>query len=323
MDRDRLLGDLALLSRVVEAGGITAAADRAGMAKSSVSARIAALETLVGVRLLTRSRRGVRPTPAGERLIAAGRRLAGEAEALLAEVRAGDHAIAGTLRLSCPAGIADAVLVPMLAGLLERHPALRLDMVATDRIVDPRQEGVDVAFRLGWLRGAESGLVARRLGGLEGVLCAAPDYLAGAGGPPRSPAELAGHAWIGFAGFGGAQQTLTLRDSAGRRFDVPLECRVRTTAALQVKAWAMAGLGITRLPHLVVAPELESGRLVRVLADHAFDGPGIFALYPRDRYRPARVRALLAHLDGRGSDRGAARPEPVAGAVSRRGMRPG
>jgi len=71
---------------------------------------------------------------------------------------------------------------------------------------------------------------------------------------------------------------------------------VRTTSALQTKAWALAGLGVTRLPRLVVEPEFASGQLVRVLADHSFDGPSIFALYPRDRYRPARVRALLSLL---------------------------
>ena len=294
MDHDRLLGDLTLLARVATAGGITAAAAQAGVAKSSVSVRIAGLEALVGAQLLTRSRRGVRPTPAGERLLEAGRRLVGEAEAALAEVRAGEDAVAGTLRLSCPAGIADAVLVPLLADLLARHPALRLDLMATDRIIDPRQEGVDVAFRLGWLHGAESGLVARRLGGLEGVLCASPGYLASAGGPPGSAAELAGHAWIGYSGFGGARQSMVLRDSNGRRHEVTLECRVRTTAALQMKTWALAGLGVTRLPRLVVQTELGAGQLVRVLPDHSFEGPSLFALYPRDRYRPARVRALLS-----------------------------
>jgi DNA-binding transcriptional LysR family regulator len=296
MDRDRLFGDLALLARVATAGSITSAAAQAGMAKSSVSARIAGLEATVGARLLTRSRRGVRPTPAGETLLEAGRRIAGEAEAALAEVRAGEDAVAGILCLSCPAGIADVMLVPLLSDLLARHPALRLDLVATDRIVDPRQEGVDVAFRLGWLRGAESGLVARRLGGLEGVLCASPRYLEAAGGPLRSAADLSRHAWIGYAGFGGPQQALVLRDGAGRRHEAALECRVRTTSALQMKEWALAGLGVTRLPRLVVQTEFDRGQLVRVLPDHSFEGPSLFALYPRDRYRPARVRALLSLL---------------------------
>ncbi|MGK7865623.1 LysR substrate-binding domain-containing protein, partial [Falsiroseomonas sp. E2-1-a4] len=201
--RDTLLGDLALLERVVAAGGISAAAAALGTAKSSVSAQIAALEAEVGLRLLVRSSRGTRPTPAGERLLEAGRRLRDEAQAALAAARGDEGALAGTLRVSCPVGIADAVLVPLLASFLGEHPALRLDIAATDRIVDPRQEWIDVAFRFGWLRGAELGLVARRIGTFEGVLCASPTHLAAAGVPLRNVEDLGRHAWIGYAGFGG------------------------------------------------------------------------------------------------------------------------
>lgn len=294
--RDTLLGDLALLDRVVSAGGISAAAAALGAAKSSVSTRISALEAELGVRLLVRSRSGARPTPAGERLLDAGRRLRGEAEAAIAAARGGEDALAGTLRLSCPVGMADAVLVPLLAGFLAAHPALRLDVAATDRIVDPRQEGIDVAFRFGWLRGAELGLVARRIGAYEGVLCAAPGYLDAAGGAPRSLPELGRHAWIGYAGFGGERQALALWDEAGRRHEVALACRVRTSSAFQVRDWALAGIGITRLPLMLVADALAEGRLMRVLPRWRFEGPSLHAVYPRDRLRPARVRALLAHL---------------------------
>ncbi len=211
-------------------------------------------------------------------------------------MRAGEGAVHGHLRVACPVGIADAVLVPLLAGFLLHHPAVRLEVSATDSILDPREEGVDLAFRFGWLRGAELGLVARRIGTFEGVLCAAPGYLAAAGGPPASAADLARHAWIGFAGFGSARQTLALRDAAGRRHDVPLDCRVRTSSAMQVRDWALAGVGVTRLPLMLVQDHLRAGVLVRVLPDHRFEGPSLFAVYPRDRLRPARVRALVAYL---------------------------
>lgn len=299
MIRDTLLGDLALLDRVVTTGGISAAAAALGTAKSSVSARIGALETQVGLRLLVRSSRGTRPTPAGERLLEAGRRLRAEAEAAFAAARGDEGALAGTLRISCPVGMADAVLVPLLASFLAEHPALRLDVAATDRIVDPRQEGIDVAFRFGWLRGAELGLVARRIGTFEGVLCAAPAYLAAAGGTPRNIEDLSRHAWIGYAGFGGDRQTLLLTDEGGRRHQVVLTCRVRTSSAIQVRDWVLAGLGVTRLPLMLIEPQLAAGQLVRVLSQCRFDGPSLYAVYPRDRLRPARVQALLGHLQSR------------------------
>lgn len=303
--RSTLLGDLAMLDRVVTAGGISAAAAALGAAKSSVSTRLTALEAEVGVRLLIRSRSGACLTPAGERLLEAGRRLNAEAEAALAAARGSEHALGGTLRVSCPVGMADTVLVPLLAAFLAVYPGLRLDVAATDRIVDPRQEGIDVAFRFGWLRGAELGLVARRIGAFEGVLCAAPAYLATAGGAPRSPAELSRHAWIGYAGFGGERQTLALWDEAGRRHEVSLNCRVRTSSAFQVRDWVLAGLGVTRLPLMLVDQHLAAGTLQRVLPRCRFEGPSLYAVYPRDRLRPARVRALLAHLQAQRGARSA------------------
>lgn len=169
--------------------------------------------------------------------------------------------------------MADTVLAPLLAGFLAAHPALRLDVAATDRIVDPRQEGIDVAFRFGWLRGAELGLVARRIGALEGVLCAAPAHLAAAGGAPHSPGDLGRHAWIGYAGFGGERQILALWEETGRRQEVALTCRVRTSSAFQVRDWVLAGLGVTRLPRMLIADALSRGDLVRVLPGCRFEGP--------------------------------------------------
>ncbi|HYF08714.1 MAG TPA: LysR family transcriptional regulator [Acetobacteraceae bacterium] len=303
MTSSGLLGDLAVFVRVVTAGSVTAAAVQLGAAKSSVSARLAALEHAVGARLLTRSRQGVRPTPAGERLAAAGAALIADTEALLADIRAGEGRISGTLRVTCAVGVADALLVPMLAGFLAEHPALSIDVVATDLIMDPRREGIDVAFRFGWLRRPEHGFVARRIGTYEGALVASPAYLRATGGVPDSPLALAGLHWIGSPAFGGMRQSLTLWDAAGRRHEVTMTCRIRTTAPTQQREWALAGLGVTRLPRFLVAEDLAAGRLTHVLPDHRYEGPSLFAVYPRENARAARVRALLAHVQAASAGR--------------------
>ena len=291
-----LLGDIAILIRVLGAGSVSAAAAQLGEAKSSVSDRIAALEERVGTPLLIRSRGGVRATQAGERLASAGGGLISDAETLLSDIRAGEGRLAGTLRLTCTVGVADAILVPLLAGFMAKHPAVSIDMLATDLIVDPRREGVDVAFRFGWLRRPEMGFVARRIGTYEGALVASPGYLASAGGPPQCAEALMRHAWIGSPAFGGMRQPLTLRDRAGRHHDLIMTCRIRTTAPTQQREWALAGLGITRLPRFLVADDLASGRLVHVLPDHRYDGPSLFAVYARENAGAARLRALLAHV---------------------------
>ncbi|MGK7865596.1 LysR family transcriptional regulator [Falsiroseomonas sp. E2-1-a4] len=296
MERSGLLGDLAIFARVVSAGGISPAAAQLGMAKSSLSARVAALEEQVGTPLLLRSRGGVRPTQSGEQLILAGRALIAQAEAALAEVRGGANRLAGTLRITCVVGVADVILVPLLAGFLKQHEGLSVDVLATDVIVDPRREGVDVAFRFGWLRRPEQGFIARRIGTYEGALVAAPDYIALAGGPPRDAAELAQHSWIGSPAFGGMRQALRLHGPDGRAHELQMTCRIRTTAPTQQREWAIAGLGITRLPRFLVAADLAAGRLVQVLPDHRYEGPSLFAVYSREAAASARVKALLAYL---------------------------
>lgn len=298
MIRETILTDLHVLSSVVAAGGISAAAALAGVSKSSISTRVSRLESVVGVRLLSRSRTGAKPTNAGERLLELTRRVQGDLDEAIASIRSNEQDLAGELRLSCPAGIVDALIVPLLASFLEKQPAISVDVRATDEIIDPRQAGIDLAFRFGWLHGAESGLVARRIGTYQGMICASPKYLASR--PPiLKPGDLLDAAWIGYSEFGGTSLRLKLRDRLGRSHSLQLTSRVRTSSALQVKSWALAGLGATRLPEFFIRDELASGTLVRLLPTYTFAEPSLYALYARDRYRPTRLRALVSHLTAR------------------------
>ncbi len=291
-----LLGHIRVLEAVARTSSVTAAADYLGMAKSSVSARLRELEKLVGAKLLSRSRRGMRTTQAGEMLLSSGQRLLREAEAAIAQIRGRENALEGLVRIACPTGIADSILVPMLAEFLRAHPKLDLSVLASDEIIDPTVSGVDVAFRFGWLQRAEEHLIVYRIGAYRGYLCCSPGYIEASANNLGSPRELLAHRWIGFSGFGSGAQALRLRHASGGREEVVLTPHILTTSATQCKQWALAGAGITRLPALMIAAELASGALVQVLPDYGFENPALFAVYPRDRHRPARVRALLEHL---------------------------
>lgn len=284
---------MALFLRVVRSGSVTAAAEQLGLAKSTVSSQLAALERGVGVPLLTRTRQGVRPTEAGRRMLRHAERLLGEAQAALDDVRADADVSTGTLRVSTPSGMVDVLLVPLLGEFLHRHPGVRLDVLATDTCLDLRQAEIDVAFRFG--RPPEGDVVARPLRAFEDVLCAAPAYLARAG-TPGSVDELADHRWVGFAGFGPMRQTLRLVDAAQRMRSVEIACRVRTSHGPSVKGWTLAGLGLCRMPRFLVDAELASGSLVRVLPGLRLDEPTLHAIHLPEHGRRAVVRALLDHL---------------------------
>lgn len=285
---------LEVFLKVVEAGSITAAADQIGIAKSAVSTRIADLEAVVGVRLLTRSKKGVVPTAAGERMRAHGQELLSGVERALQDVRRGEGELSGALRISVPAGIADEILIPVVSAFLLRHPRVRVDVLATDSLVDLRQAGIDIALRFGWIQSGD--FVARKLATFAESLVATPHFLREQ--PPiAAPSDLTRHAWIGYAGFGGNSQKLTLRDASGRTQQVAIECRLRTSNAPSQKAWCMEGLGITRLPDFLIQREVADGRLVPVLPQFHLYGPSLYAVYLSDRYRTAPAKALLQFLE--------------------------
>lgn len=202
---------LELFAQVVDAGSISAAADHLGVAKSSVSTQIKSLEGELGIRLLSRSKSGVRATEPGLRMYEHAKRLLAHMDSAVEDVRAGESSPSGTLRISMPAGIADALLIPALGRFLQRYPKIRLDVQATDDLVELRQSGVDVALRFGWVRDGD--FVAKKICQFRELLCASPAYLASQP-TVAAPADLSRHRWIGFTGFGGVHQTIVMRDRA-------------------------------------------------------------------------------------------------------------
>lgn len=287
------LNRLVILAEVADAGSLSEAARRLRLVKSSVSHHMAELEREAGTRLLTRSGRGVAPTPAGEALAAHGRVIAREAREAAITAREMEEP-RGRLRVSMPAGIADALVVPVLSGFLSAYPGIRLDVLATDTLLDIEAQGVDVAFRIG---GAEDGrFVVRPLHVGQDIFVASPAYLA-AVPTIAGPADLAAHPWIGFAAFGESQAFL-VKDGSGPGVEVTVSCRVTTTSGLSIKEWVLAGAGMARMPDFAVTRELAEGRLVRVLPGHTAGRPTLHAIYMPERFRPANVRRLLDFARG-------------------------
>jgi molybdate transport repressor ModE-like protein len=289
--RPEHLHRLAVLAEIADAGSLAAAARRLGLVKSAVSHHVAALEREVGAKVVNRLSRGASLTAVGEILAAHGRAIVKEADAALAAAQAVE-APSGSLRISMPAGIADALLIPMLAAFIDRYPAISLEAIATDDILDLAAERIDIGFRIG-SAAADGPFIARKLALDRHVFVAAPDYLA------RSPliaipADLARHPLVGFAGFG-RRPSFAFEAPNGARFEVEMECRVTTTSSLAIRHWAVAGVGLARMPYQTVRAELAAGTLVELLPDYRLPEFVLFAVYLPERYRPANVRRLLEH----------------------------
>jgi len=288
-NNDRLATAPAMLvfAEVVDAGSFSAAAQRLGLSKASVSRSVALLERSLGAQLLRRTTRRMSLTDIGEVFLARCQRLVEEVEEAEQSVGELQSEPRGTIRLAAPMSFGHREVAPRLPAFLARHPKLRIHLDLTDRFVDLVREKFDLAIRVSG-RLVESSLVQRRLCPLALTVCAAPSYL-DRRGTPRAPEELRDHECLSYG-----PTTTTWSFSRGRRIEVSGALTIDNGDAL--RRVALAGHGIVYLPTFLVADDLRTGRLVAILARDIDAGGGAFAVYPESRHLSPKVRALIDAL---------------------------
>ncbi|NKI94652.1 LysR family transcriptional regulator [Rhizobacter sp. SG703] len=182
---------------VLDEGSLSGAARGLGITQPTVGRHVAALEQALGVVLFTRSQTGLLPTEAARSLRPYAEAMQSTAAALerAAGGQGADGVVKGTVRISCSDVIGVEVLPPVLAGLHEAHPQLKIELVLTDKLQDLLRREADIAVRM--VQPKQEQLIARHIGNIELGLHAHRDYLARRG-TPRRPDELAGHASIGY-----------------------------------------------------------------------------------------------------------------------------
>lgn len=290
---------LAAFVAVARERSFTRAATALSTPKSTLSKRIGALEARLGLTLLQRSTRAVHLTDAGRVLLERAGRLLADLEDTERAVVDRDGAPRGLVRLTAPALVTERLLGPVLLDLLERWPALSLNVVATDRVVDLIEEGFDVAVRTG--SPSDSSLIARRLRPWNNVLCASPGYVERRGAP-RAPDDLREHACIVFK-----PPTIDIEWSlrSGRR-SASVPVRGRYTVSTQELALdaARAGLGIANLAEFLVEEDVRRGALVSLLPGWTVPRGDLYLLYPSNRYMGSGARAVIDALMKRLASRG-------------------
>lgn len=280
------LEDLRTFVEVADAGGVSAAARRLGLSKSIVSRRLSRLEAELGVQLLARTTRGAALTEAGEvfrdHAARADAELEAAREAILPE---GD--LRGRLRIAMPISFGATHFSPVVAEMARRHPQLHIHTSYSDRFVDLIAEGFDCAIRVGYL--ADSNLVARRVGPIDGSLVASPAYVA-ANGSPETLDELAAHPAL-------MQGTETWQLMDGNAIvTVQPQGRFKADNGVALANAAAAGLGIAWLPDCITHDYIASGALVRVLKKHPPPSAGAYVVRPPGSNPARKVRVLTELL---------------------------
>lgn len=277
--------------RVVEAGSFVGAAERLGVSTSAASRQIADLEQHLGARLLNRTTRRLSLTEGGqafyERSVSLLAELA-DAEAVVGQVAASPR---GTLRLTCSHSMAQLRIAPAIATFVERHPQVKFDLVVADRLIDLVDEGFDLAIRAGQVGGDR--LVARRLGRMQLLVCAAPAYLE-RHGRPQTPSDLAAHNTLSYA-YASTPKLWRLTGEDGPH-DVRVGGSLHANSGDALVAAAVAGLGIICEPDFIVGSALADGRLVRLLDSYDAAKGEIWAVYPSHRHLSLKVRLFVDHV---------------------------
>ncbi|MEO9873719.1 MAG: LysR family transcriptional regulator [Anderseniella sp.] len=282
------------LVTAVDEGGFAAAGRKLGLSRVQVSRLVTSLEDHLGAQLLVRTTRTMALTEAGQVFVERARMLVDDmAEA---EAAAGDLTgeLKGLLQINAPMTFGVSHIAPAVNDFMRQHRDITVSLNVNDRFVDPYEEGFDVTLRIGDLQ--PSSLIARKICPIRRLMCANPDYLEDRG-RPRTPADLADHAILHYGHLGNELHWPLRGIGSSNRLAVsPVLCSNNGDV---LKMASLAGQGIVLLPAFIVADELASGTLVPVLEGFEPAPVALHAIYPPDKYRPAKTRAFVDFLTGR------------------------
>ena len=276
--------------RAAEHGSFNQAATAQGTSPQAVSKTIRQLEKHLGVRLFHRTTRKNSLTEDGQRLLDSVKDSLDGLVAALNRARSAVREDEGLIRISAAGAVGRKLLMPLLAGFNQRHPAVEFDLLLEDRMTDAVGERIDLGFRAG--NPPTLQVVARRLFPIQLIVCASPAYLA-AHAPPRRLADLARHRCVGYRQPGTARPMPWEFHVQGETVHqaVPVSvCCNDPEAEMQA---VLAGMGLGQIDSINAAAPIRAGLLVPLLVRHVSDRMGLHLYYAQRADMPGRVRRFI------------------------------
>ncbi len=287
MDR---LTTMTTFARVVKYGSFTAAADELGLSRAVVSRHIVDLEEHFGLRLLNRTTRSVTPTEAGQNYYDLCQRV-------LSEIRKGEDNLAaikgeieGEISVLCPVWVGNFDISKAVLDFCREYPKIEVKMHIGEVSPNPHEfltKGYDICIHPNDMRDSE--VIAKKIGELNYVLAASPEYLA-LRGQPTEPKHLLEHDCL-----------VNLSEpywlfKGGERISIRVTSRFSSNSFFSLCTAALSGFGIAMLPRKVAMVEIAAGRLCPVLPHLALEPKPIYAAYAPGGSMPRKVRALITYL---------------------------
>lgn len=275
--------------RVVEAGSFTKAATAMHLPVASVSRHIQALESHLGAKLFNRTTRLVRPTEDGFAYYERCLKLLSDLEDMEATVGQSKSRPRGRLRVSVPGTIANNILIPALADFLERQPEIKIDLVLSDRAIDMVENDIDCAVRVGDV--VEADVVAKQIGVVNRIVCAAPGYLA-RGSEPVTLHDLGEHTGIAYLQDHNGRPRPWEFIVGGKLHPVHTRSVISVDNADSYVSCGLAGLGIIMASELSLRKYVASGELKRIIPRCQTVPRPISVVFWRDRHMPRKIRVF-------------------------------
>ncbi|MBL4750628.1 MAG: LysR family transcriptional regulator [Amylibacter sp.] len=296
---DRLM-EMEAFAKVVDNGGFTDAAKKLGMSKSAVSKHVSSLEARLGARLLNRTTRRVSPTEIGLAYYDKAKQVlvdAIEADAMVSSMQIAPR---GSLRLGASPDFGGNHLSGALGDFLGRYPDVSVDMVLSNRNLDPVAGSFDLVIRVGQQQ--DSSIMAKKLATTRMQMIGSPAYFEKHGMPTRID-DLNQHSLLHYSNQPSGS-VWKLQSPTGEKRVIRASGNLTANDGHSLLQAAEAGLGIAYLPCFLYHDALASGRLISVLAELPEQSQDIYAMYPHGQYTQPKLRAFLdflaEHFKGKG-----------------------
>jgi DNA-binding transcriptional LysR family regulator len=279
---------MSTLLAAVEGGSLSAASRKLGMPLATVSRKVSELEAHLRTRLINRTSRRLMLTDAGRSYVVACKRILediGEAE----RAAAGEYmAPRGDLTVTAPIVFGRLHVLPLVIEFLKAYPDIDIRVALADRVVNLREDDIDLAIRIGDL--PDSSLVATRVGAIRRVVCGSPAYFAHRG-TPKSPGELSTHDCITFDGL---MSPDAWKFAVGKSIvSVAIHSRLTVNTAEAAIDAAIAEVGITRVLSYQVASAVRAGTLALALREFEPKPWPVSLVYAGQGLLPLKLRAFL------------------------------
>jgi len=287
------LAELEAVAAVARQRSFRLAALDLGLSTTALSRTVANVEERLGVRLFARTTRSVALTSAGERFVARMVPALREIGAAIEDATDERDTPAGTLRINCSSGAAHQILPSLVLPFLDRYPAVSIDLVTEERLIDIVAQGFDAGIRQA--ESVPTGMTCVPISGpVRFRIVASPAYLAGRE-MPRVPADLLAHRCIRIQLANGASYAWEFQEGT-RGFTIDVSGPLTLDEPALMRRAALAGAGIAYIADGRVAADIAAGRLVSLLDEWTPTEEGLCLYHPSRRHPSAALRALIDML---------------------------